>query len=154
MKGIFELDKLGVVKPQSQGTSADKTDSDLFKATFEQALARTEKSQETTPAQTVASLGEIQSVGLRIIDDGTDPLESGTEELLNKLDTYSKALGDPGRTLKDIEPLLMDIKQGADQLSEAILSSGKDQEGLKSLAEQSTLLARMEYQKFIRGDYV
>ena len=154
MKGISELDKLGVIKPQTQGTSQDNTDSDLFKTTFEQALARSGTSQGTAPAQTTATLGEIQSVGFHVIDDNSDPLETGTEELLNKLDTYSKALNDPGRSLKDIEPLLMDIKQGADQLTQTIQSTSDDQNGLKSVAEQSTLLAQMEYQKFIRGDYV
>lgn len=154
MKGISDLDKIGLVKPQSQGTATDKTDSDLFKNTFEQVLARSETSRETSPTQAASALGEIQSVGFRINDSHVDPLESGTDVLLNKLDTYAKALSDPGRTLKDIEPLLMDIKQEAEQLQEAIQSADQDQNSLKSVAEQSTLLAQVEYQKFIRGDYV
>jgi hypothetical protein len=155
MKGISDLDKLGGVKPQSKGGSAtSETDSDLFKKTFEKVLAGSEQTGEAVRTPSASTLGEIQSVGLRI--DGTDKssLETGTEALLNKLDNYIRALIDPGKTLKNIEPLLMDVKQEADQLTDAIQSADKGQEDMKSLAEQSTLLARVEYQKFIRGDYV
>lgn len=154
MKGISDLEKLGVVKPQSHGTSTDKTDSDLFKKTFEQALVRSENTQGTTQSQNVTSLGEIPSVGFRIDDGAVNPLETGTEALLNKLDAFSSALADPDNTLKDIEPLLMDIKEEADALNETIKSADQSQDGLKSVAEQSTLLAQVEYQKFFRGDYV
>lgn len=153
MKGISDLEKIGLVKPKPQETTGPEADGDLFKKTFEKALNDTGGTPTTETTASVSSLGEIQSPAFRVDESGPLSLETGTESLLNKLDTYIQALTDPHRSLKEIEPLLMDVKQEADQLNKSLLASSGDQGELKSIAEQSTLLAQVEYQKFVRGDY-
>lgn len=153
MKGITDLEKIGAVKPQSKQTPGTGTDGDLFKKTFEKALNESGSTGQAQGTPVSAPLGEIQSPMFNLDASASGGLETGTESLLNKLDTYIEALSNPGQTLKDIEPLLLDIKNEADQLSETLLGSSEDQKALKSIAEQSTLLAQVEYQKFVRGDY-
>lgn len=154
MKGITDLDKIGGLSPKPKAANTTLADGDLFKKTFEKALGESDKSGQSSQTTSVTPLGEIQSVGFRVMNTDPVTLESGTETLLNKLDAYMEALKDPSQTLKDIEPLLLDIKQKADQLGESVAIAGEDQKDLASLAEQSSLLAQVEYQKFVRGDYV
>ena len=153
MKGISDLDKIRGIKPQPKETTGTGTDGDLFKKTFEKALTESETTGQTQETSSASPLGEIQSPMFNLSTSESGSLETGTESLLNKLDTYIQALSDPTRTLKEIEPLLMDMKTEADQLGETLLSTGQDQQALKSIAEQSTLIAQVEYQKFVRGDY-
>lgn len=154
MKGISEIDKLGVVKPKTQGVAANESDGDLFKKTFEKVMTDSgARTQSSKPAAT-SSLGEIQAFGLRLDESTDDSLEKNTDRLLGMLDHYSKALNDPGKSLKEIEPLLKSIKEEAGQLSDAVKNGSQGNDALKSVAEKSSLLANVEYIKFMRGDYV
>ncbi|MBU1170331.1 MAG: hypothetical protein KKD44_12280 [Proteobacteria bacterium] len=154
MKGISDIDKLGLVRPQAPGSGNTENNGDLFKKTFEKVLNRSAGQAGTQPSSATSGLGEIRSFGLRLADEGDDPLETGTDNLLTMLDRYSKALSDPTQSLKEIEPLLKNIKIEAEQLTDAVKSSDQANPALKSLAEKSALLANVEYVKFMRGDYV
>lgn len=80
------------------------------------------------------------------------PLFKGVDDMLQALERYSQALGDPNQTLKDIEPLADDLEAQASRLEELL---GKNQSGpLDELAAQATTQARVELMKFRRGDYV
>ena len=75
------------------------------------------------------------------------------ENAFDQMEEYANALGDPGRSLKDIEPLANGLDQTAGQLSEL---SRKLPEGdpLKGLSNETAVLATVEAMKFRRGDYV
>lgn len=150
MKGISDIDKLGPVQqPRPSDKGAGAADGDVFRKTFEQALAGVEVKKETPAA---SGLGEIPSFGFRVDASGDQALETGTDRLLTLLDDFASALSDPDRTLKDMDGLVRTIKQEADTLTEAarLRPSG---DTLKSVAEESALLAQVEYVKFVRGDY-
>lgn len=156
MKGIDGLDKVGQVRPLGQGTQNQVdggADGDLFKKTFDRILS--EKTDNTeSQVTTVQGLGEISSFGLRIEDDSIGAIEKNTDSLLTLLDQYAKELGDPGKSLKDIEPLVQGIKEGADVLEASVQNATQADSALKSLAKESAVLANVEYMKFMRGDYV
>jgi len=74
-------------------------------------------------------------------------------ETLDQMDRYAEALGDQGRTLKDIAPLADDLGQAADRLSQ-LSSKLKESDPLKGLSSEAAILATVEAMKFKRGDYV
>ncbi|MFZ5587822.1 MAG: hypothetical protein ACOZHQ_18040 [Thermodesulfobacteriota bacterium] len=72
--------------------------------------------------------------------------------LLDSLESYAQALGNPGVSLKQLEPLAADLERRAEAL-EAGLAAG-EADGLSGLAQEALTQARVEAIKFRRGDYV
>jgi hypothetical protein len=73
--------------------------------------------------------------------------------VLDSLEEYIKALGDPQLTLKEIAPLAEDLSRGAFRLDK--LAAGLAQEDpLKDLTNETAALAAVEAIKFKRGDFV
>jgi len=72
--------------------------------------------------------------------------------VVDTLDRYSAALGDPNYTLKDIEPLAEEIEEQAQILQDSLAKG--DFGPLQKLAEETLAQARVEAIKFRRGDYV
>ena len=157
MNGINDINKTGAIKPHAPA-SADQAgkveDQDLFKKTFDKILSNSENQNQAPSSQAISGLGEIPSYGLMIENEGVNPVEKNTDQLLTLLDQYSRDLSDPTKSLKDIEPLVKDLKMEADLLSETVKNDDQSSPVLKTLAEQSAVLANVEYEKFIRGDYV
>ncbi len=158
MTGINDIHKVGQVRPLTTGTQDQVNkgaDGDLFQKTFDRILS---ESSENTPASVspaVQGLGEISasSFNLRIEDESVGAVENNTEQLLTLMEQYARDLGDPNKTLRDIEPLVQGIKEGADLLSESVKNDAKVSDRIKSLAQESAVLANVEYMKFMRGDY-
>jgi hypothetical protein len=154
MKGITDIpEKINSVLKQATTTKTNDSDGDLFKKTFDKILSDSKQSAQPPTSSSLSGLGEIKSMGLKLSDSSDDSMEQSTGQLLSMLGQYSQALNDPSKSLKDIEPLLKEIKTGADALSEATQASGAS-DALKSVAQKSSLLANVEYIKFMRGDYV
>ena len=75
------------------------------------------------------------------------------EDMLDSLESYSNALSDPGKNLKDIAPLVCLLERDVEQLS----ALGEDLpagDRLKDLARQTLILAQVEVSRFNRGDYL
>jgi len=76
------------------------------------------------------------------------------DSVLDLLDTYVLNLKNPNKTLKDIEPALLDMKQAADRLyKEHHLHEDKGSH-LTQLVNNLQVTASVEYIKFQRGDYI
>lgn len=154
MTGISDIpDKIGSVQQQTK-TGTPKTgsaDKDLFKQTFDKVMSdATGKPEEK---QSLPPLGEIASTRFNPVISSGPGLDTQTDSLLSKLESYSQKLGNPDISLKEIEPLISDIKNQADELSKSIAQSGENA-GLKKIADETALSANLEYVKFMRGDYV
>jgi len=83
------------------------------------------------------------------------PLWSELNGLLDSLDSYAQALGNPTWSLKELEPLALDLEAKADQLEQGLASGqlgGAD--NLAGLVQDVLAQARVESIKFRRGDYV
>jgi len=71
--------------------------------------------------------------------------------MLNLLESYAKALHDPKRSLKSIEPIVGQIRDQIQGLK--VRAHGQD-EGLLKLVDQIAVTATVETLKFQRGDYI
>lgn len=154
MKGISDIpEKINSVFKQANTSRTSDSDDDLFKNTFDKILSESKQSSQPPTSSSLSGLGEINAVGIKVSDVSDESMEKNTDQLLTMLNQYSQDLNNPSKSLKDIEPLLKEIKSGADALSEATQASGANS-ALKSVAQKSSLLANVEYIKFMRGDYV
>jgi hypothetical protein len=106
------------------------------------------------PAPTSHGLGEITSARTMPVPAQPELVSGSTEKLLELLDSYAGQLQNPDISLKHLAPVLETINQKADQLVTETLSLGPDHAGLKDIATQTAVAARVEYVKFQRGDYL
>jgi len=101
--------------------------------------------------------GNIQDVQPIPFVNMTSPQKEMVEKVGSVLDlfeTYALNLNNPNKTLKDIEPALLHMKQAADRLnSENILHKDKGS-SLSQLVNNIQVTASVEYFKFQRGDYI
>ncbi|MDR1657238.1 MAG: hypothetical protein LBT47_06750 [Deltaproteobacteria bacterium] len=73
--------------------------------------------------------------------------------VLDLLEQYMAALGDPQKTLKEIAPLAEDLSREASKLDQ--LAAGlKSSDPLKQITNDTAVLAAVEALKFRRGDFV
>ncbi|MDR0620688.1 MAG: hypothetical protein LBJ61_02240 [Deltaproteobacteria bacterium] len=96
---------------------------------------------QTEQATATASVGQLPGV-----EDEID----GVLEILEK---YMEALGDPGVNLKDIAPLVDNLDRGATRLDQLAGGLSID-DPIKPLTDETAALAAVEALKFKRGDYV
>ena len=139
--------------PVPESRKTEKSGSDLFKQSLEAAQAK--KSADAEPTQSLKPLGEIAAATLPQLQTLTPAgVAQKTDKLLDLLDNYTREIGDPDKTLKDIEPLIDTIKKDASQLlAEAENALPADGE-LKRIAREAAVTANVEYLKFYRGDYI
>ncbi len=79
--------------------------------------------------------------------------EAQLEQTLTAMEQYAQALGNPGKTLKDIAPLAEELSQEAGLLSQMSQELAGDNP-LKKLSNDTAILATVEAMKFKRGDFV
>jgi hypothetical protein len=116
--------------------------------------ARQPAATENVKAPQTAPLGEIQAIVHPPVESSTQQILNDASQLLDLLERFSQDVGNPSKTLKEIEPALMDLNAQADRLasiSEGIAASDLD---LKALVDQCHLRVKVEYLKFKRGDYL
>ncbi|MBU2551382.1 MAG: hypothetical protein KKB20_23420 [Proteobacteria bacterium] len=102
----------------------------------------------TTGASTIGldPAGTIMAAGLKT------PVAQ-VEEALNLLDRFAEALADPEQSPKQMQGLVKDLEREAGRLAELSRDLPADHD-LKSLVDQTAVLAAVEAAKFNRGDYV
>lgn len=125
---------------QSQGTVAFSDV--LAQAVSEQSSA----AQGVDPVQTVSAPSEAT------LEPGQAQLWQQTNGLVETLENYGQALGDPSKTLKDIQPLADKMETQAQAVGASLQAGGSS--NLHSLAWQAVTQAQVEAIKFRRGDYV
>lgn len=139
--------------PIPEPRKTEKPGADLFKQSLEAAQAK--KAAVSGPTQTVKSLGEIAATNLPHLQSLSPAgVIEKTDGLLDLLDNYSKEIDDPGKTLKDIEPLIDTIKKDASLLLAEAEKSLPGNGNLKRIAREAAVAANVEYFKFYRGDYI
>ena len=125
----------------------------LFQKTLE-GVIETKKSVPNEPSSSAKALGEIRSVAPPMIENSALAMGNRTEKLLDQLDRYTQNLGDPNKTLKEMESSVKDLKMSADALMESVAAEGIANQKLKDIVEHSAMIANIEYLKFNRGDYL
>jgi ABC-type transporter Mla subunit MlaD len=145
--------------PVKSPDSQDQGGRDFAKilAEQQQAAAAGRSAESAAPA---AGLENNALTGLILANLGLAPVagpqaqtQKQLEKTLDQMDSYSAALGDLGRTLKDIAPLADGLGQSADRLSQ-LSRDLPESDPLKGLSNEAAVLATVEAMKFKRGDYV
>jgi hypothetical protein len=80
------------------------------------------------------------------------PLIEQTERLLDTLDAYRQKLGDREVALKDMDPLIHEIKGQSEGLSSKV-DALPDADPLREILNQTLIISSLEVLKFNRGDY-
>jgi hypothetical protein len=80
-------------------------------------------------------------------------VDDEVESVLDILESYMAALGDPQKTLKEIAPLADDLENGATRLDK-LAAALEEGDPLKGLTSDTAVLAAVEALKFRRGDFV
>lgn len=109
----------------------------------------------TSAAQKASPLPEpraIHNAGQQLLQPAS--LTESASKAIDMLDSYSKALANPGKTLRDIEPELKAFVHQTESLYEEYLDSGQDDPMLKSVMDELLRTARLEDVRFQRGDYL
>ena len=76
-----------------------------------------------------------------------------SENLIGLLDQYCQKLADPAATLKQIDPIIREIRQEAEHLT-PFLDALPGNDGLKGIVNDILVTASTEITKFYRGDYI
>ncbi|RJQ59359.1 MAG: hypothetical protein C4530_09280 [Desulfobacteraceae bacterium] len=121
---------------------------------FQQNLdaAKINQQAKANPAQ-CAGLLSVPEAAFPTIHEPLKSIVDGTEHLLDMLENYSREMEAPGKTLKEIQPLIDSIRQEASRLAaEAEKEPGDD--ALARIANECALTANVAYIKFYRGDLV
>ncbi len=148
MTKISSISEAAPLSPQRRMNKAEK-------GAFEKSLAGAMETGEANGAKkppAAAPLGEVQPLKLTIENSSVEVVHK-TDKLLDMLDHYSRDIGDPKKTLKDIEPLINEIKENATRLMEGSQGAMDQDDRLKEIATRCALTANVEYVKFQRGDY-
>jgi uncharacterized protein YoxC len=132
-------------------TNVKAKDGDLFQKTLDNAL----RIKSEIKAETGKNiLGEIRTSTVPVVGEQTQGLNEKANSLLNQLDVFVAELGNPEKSLKDMEPVVKSMKNGADDIMETMKKEGVTDEKVKNIIMESVMTANVEYYKFYRGDYL
>jgi len=121
-----------------------------FKIALEEAVAIT----RTDPVLETSTLLEVQAINRIGIPFEADDLTTKTEYAIDLLDQYTQLLGNPEKSLKEIEPALDLLLREADLLNGEMTNEPETLPGIRSIIEQLQFTAQLEQLKFFRGDYI
>lgn len=100
---------------------------------------------EIAPVNGVLTVPDLSSVQARGV--------AAAENTIALLEEYQKALADPDRTLKQIDPLVSSLAERVTFLKN-LVNSLPSSDPLRRIVEEIGTLSAVEVEKFNRGDYV
>jgi hypothetical protein len=99
-------------------------------------------------------LAEINPTNPQTPRDITGDILKESDKILNLLDDYARELADPGKTLKDIEPLVESIKQEVGIIESEVSGKLHTDKHLEKLIKDLAVTSNVAMFKFHRGDYI
>lgn len=141
---------------QSHPGSTPGTKNSVGTANFgnmlQDAMDQTESANGVQKAAPLAEPKAVQGIGQQAFQPAG--LVDRTSRAIDLLETYSKALSDPQKTLRDIEPELTAFVNETESLYDEYLQTSHDDPQLKSVMEDLLRTAKLEDIRFRRGDYL
>lgn len=122
-----------------------------FKAHFKQALTTANEATQATSPMTAARPTAIVSFPLHSAPDVPAAVKA-LDNLLGELEAYQKRLGDGRFSLKMLEKDLNRLNAPCQEL-DALTQDQAVDENLMPLLKEGLATARMEIERFRRGDY-
>ena len=77
-----------------------------------------------------------------------------SDKILHLLDDYARELTDPTKTLKDIKPLVENIRREVNSIEAEAAEKVHNDNELERIIEDVTITANVAISKFNRGDYI
>ena len=118
---------------------------------------------KTHPAAGAGAAGQIAGATGPLPPAYIGPVESApaaqesvarvSEEFFSLIDSFQTQLGNPGASLKEVEPLMRDLELLRDKLLGEVESLPKGDPG-RGILEEMAGLVTSESAKFNRGDYI
>jgi len=87
------------------------------------------------------------------VENSSGQVGQQVEKTLDTMEKYAAALGDSKVTLKELAPLADDLNKAAGQLTE-MSRKLPDNDPMKSISNDTAVMATVEAMKFKRGDYI
>jgi hypothetical protein len=124
-----------------------------FSASFQNALSQ-QIPNDTGSMRRTSGLVEPQSPIINQPDVSPTDVAGRTDRLLGLLESYVTGLENPGATLKELAPIVAQMKDEATQLMSSTDAHPAGGDDLNGIAAKAALTANVEYIKFQRGDYI
>ena len=122
---------------QGQPSLSKKVDSDCgFKQVFDK------------------KINEMNAATMNPPPDGKVDLIKNSDKILNLLDDYTRELGDPAKTLKDIGPLVEVIEKEVSLIQDKSAHIVPNDNELEKIIKDLAVTANVAVYKFHRGDYI
>jgi len=99
-------------------------------------------------------LSEINAATAQTPTESKADVLERSDKILNLLDDYARGLTDPGKTLKDIEPLVEGIKKEVRLIEAGAVDSLHNDKDLQRFIKDLAVIANVAVFKFHRGDYI
>jgi len=135
----------------------NKPDTGGFESTLKTAVSKRAAnglSNSTVSGSQVSGLGEVRAAGIRTTSALTDGIAVETDRLLGLLDTYANDLANPTKTLRELAPMVAELKEKAGLVMAAAKEQVAPGDALGQIAAKAAFTANIEYIKFQRGDYI
>lgn len=101
--------------------------------------------------QKLDAINGTESISL--VDDKRNVMAQ-SEKILNLLDSYSGALADPTKSLKDIRPLVDSIEREVGSIESVNKNQIVDDKTLDKIVKDVAVTAKVAMYKFHRGDFI
>jgi len=134
--------------PKSQGLGQAEAFADLLKARM-----AADQGTATSPGPTAVGVIPLSGVQLTAPSDRVTPAAlTGTEHLLDLMETYRLQLADRASSLNRISPTVRQMAEALPALEEAC-DRLPAEDGLRQAATRAMVTARLEIMRFVGGEY-
>ena len=137
-----------ITDPRKSVVKGTKTGND-FNRIFENSLNKT----SSTDKLKAHGLGEPTALNFIKFQNSTPSLKMEVDTNIDLMDKYSKLIGDPKRSLKEIEPFLMKLISSVKDTQSTFKDESKNAPELFNILENILMTARKEQIKMANGDY-
>ncbi|MDY6823351.1 MAG: hypothetical protein SWH68_06060 [Thermodesulfobacteriota bacterium] len=121
---------------------------------FQDALKEAVSARQNIETQSTTAINSTTGIQAPTENAFNTTMAQKTEHLLDLMDYYAKGLANRDKTLKDLEPIAVSMKENASELFQQTRDNGAIDESLNKIARATALTANVEYAKFSRGDYI
>ncbi|KPA09044.1 hypothetical protein MHK_010734 [Candidatus Magnetomorum sp. HK-1] len=151
----MEIQNINTISQSAKTTRQKSTDEN--QTDFQSCLdACNNKIQDksTADVQISGNVCNIQTIPFMNITSPQKEMAEKVSSVLDLFEVYSQDLQNPNKTLKEIEPTLLNMKQAAERLHKENTLSGETGSSISQFINNLQVTASVEYFKFQRGDYL
>lgn len=120
---------------------------------FASVLKAAAQEHQTAPSPALTTGGGVHQIAPGMAINQRSEYEHTVSLLLDTLEKYQKVLGDPSANLKQVEPLVEQMRETAGR-TENWVEQRQDEHTLKGVIEEALIEMNKEIVRFDRGEYI